>query len=30
LFYTPPRTSFPQQTLTADQTWVLSRNPSLL
>jgi len=30
LFYTPPRTDFAQQALTADQAWVLSRSPSLL
>jgi len=30
MFYTPPRTGLPQQTLTADQAWVLGRNPSLL
>jgi hypothetical protein len=30
LFYTPPRSGFAQQTLTSDQAWVLTRNPSLL
>lgn len=30
LFYTPPRSDLAQQTLTSDQAWVLSRNPSLL
>lgn len=30
LFYTPPRTEQEQRTLTADQAWVLGRNPSVL
>jgi hypothetical protein len=30
LFYTPPRARGSQRALTADQAWVLSRNPTLL
>jgi hypothetical protein len=30
LFYTPPRSDIVQQTLTSDQTWMLSRNPTVL